>query len=372
MPSADVDQVSLEASRGDDGRRRVRILGAARLDDVAQILSRIEQECRDAEAVTVDLSAANHADASVVASLVRWRREAVGRDLVVGRDLTPLVDLFDDHAPGELPERPRSSFLERVGRAVEEGGQEARAALAFVGELISTCARALRRPRLIRWRQIPSLIERIGADGLFIVCLMSGLVGLVTGYQGAVQLQRFGAGAYTANLVGLANVRELAPLMTAIIVTGRSGAGFAAELGTMRVSEEVDALRTLGFSSHGFLVLPRCIALLVAVPVLTLIADVAAVAGALLVALVMLDTTSTAFLFRTRAAVDLADVGSGLIKGAAFAVAIGLTACHLGLRASGGARGVGERTTSTVVVVLVLLVVIDAVLTVVMHQVGLW
>jgi phospholipid/cholesterol/gamma-HCH transport system permease protein len=201
---------------------------------------------------------------------------------------------------------------------------------------------------------------------------MSGLIGLVTGYQGSVQLRRFGADAYTANLVGLANVRELAPLMTAIIVTGRSGAGFAAELGTMRVSEEVDALRTLGFAPHGFLVVPRCLALLIAVPILTLIADVASIAGALAIAMALIDTTATAFLVQTRKAVTLADVGSGVVKSLFYAGAIGVTACHLGLRASGGARGVGERTTSTVVVVLVQLVVIDALLTVVMHEVGLW
>ncbi|MEQ9322378.1 MAG: ABC transporter permease, partial [Polyangiaceae bacterium] len=243
--------------------------------------------------------------------------------------------------------------------------------VAFFGELLGGMARAVRHPQSVRWVDLPRLTQLVGADGLAIVCLMSGLLGLVTGYQGAMQLQRFGAVSYTANLVGLAMVRELAPLMTAIVVTGRSGAAFAAELATMKVSEEVDALRTMGFSPQGFLVLPRCLALLLALPVLTLVADVASIFGALLVASLVVDASPIAFLIQTQKAVGASDVVAGILKSVFYAQAIGFIACHQGLSASGGAEGVGLRTTKTVVGTLVVLVVIDALLTILFHELSL-
>ena len=262
-------------------------------------------------------------------------------------------------------------MLEVVGRSAVATYDAAISAVSFYGELLHGLGRAIRHPRSVRWVDLPRLIQRVGADGLAIVCLMSGLLGLVTGYQGAMQLQRFGAASYTANLVGLAMVRELAPLMTAIVVTGRSGAAFAAELATMKVSEEVDALRTMGFSPQGFLVLPRCLALLLALPVLTLVADVASIFGALLIASLVIDASPVAFLIQTQKAVGASDIVAGILKSVFYAQAIGFIACHQGLSASGGAEGVGLRTTKTVVGTLVVLVVIDALLTVLFHELAL-
>ncbi|MEM9691186.1 MAG: ABC transporter permease, partial [Myxococcota bacterium] len=174
-----------------------------------------------------------------------------------------------------------------------------------------------------------------------------------------------------ANLVGIAMVRELVPLITAIVVTGRSGSGFTAELGTMKVAEEIDALRTLGFSPFGYLVVPRCLVLILCLPVLTLIGDGAAIMGSLSVVVLTIDTTPLAYLALTHEAVDAADVIVGLVKSLFYALSIGLVACYQGLRAEGGAEGVGRRTTTTVVQVLVLIVALDAGLTIIAHQVGL-
>lgn len=352
-----------------DGQTLV-IEGVVALDDVPALLDALDRS--DSAATSVSLAEAKHADASVVAALVHWAQEREGRELVAGRpDLQRLVELFSDNAADDVPPPETRSGLETIGRQVATAADETRAMFAFLGELLATIWRALRRPSLVRWRDVMPLVERVGADGLLVVGLMTLLLGIVMGYQGAVQLQRFGAESFTARLVGIGAVRELTPLMTAVVVAGRSGAAFAAEIGTMRVSQEVDALRALGFAPHSFLVLPRCIALGICLPLLTLIGDMVSILGALLVVVLVLDTTPIAFLMESRQAITGSDILVGLLKSVAYAQAIALTACHHGLRAGGGAEGVGRRTTATVVSALVLIVVIDAVMTIAAYEVGL-
>jgi len=202
------------------------------------------------------------------------------------------------------------------------------------------------------------------------VLMLNFLVGLVTGFQAAIQLAQFGANIFVADLVGLSMTRELAPLMTAIIVAGRSGAAFSAELGTMRVDEEIDALRTLGLDPYHFLVFPRVIALLLVLPLLTILADVAGIAGGLLVALLRLDLTFTAYLVETQSTVHAWDVFSGILKTVFFGTSIALIACAKGLATSGGAEGVGRATTSAVVTSLFAIVVLDAIFTVLFNAFG--
>jgi phospholipid/cholesterol/gamma-HCH transport system permease protein len=215
------------------------------------------------------------------------------------------------------------------------------------------------------------MAERAGADGLPIALLLAFLVGLVMGFQGAIQLEQFGANIYVADLVAIALARELGPLMTAIIVAGRSGAAFAAELGTMRVSEEVDALTVLGLDPQRFLVFPRAIALVLVLPALTLFADAVGMLGGLVVGVLGLDLTPSAYLQETRSALDLWDVASGLLKSVVFAAAIAVIACERGLATRGGAEGVGRATTSAVVAGIFYIVVIDSLFTVAFHVLGL-
>jgi phospholipid/cholesterol/gamma-HCH transport system permease protein len=190
-------------------------------------------------------------------------------------------------------------------------------------------------------------------------------------FQSATQLKRFGANLLVADLIGISVCRELGPLMTAIVLCGRSGAAYAAELGFMRVNEEVDALRMMGLGPMRWLVLPRTLALLVALPLLSVLADLAGIAGGLVVGVTTLDLTARGYLNETARVVTLWDFSSGLIKSALFALAIALISCQQGLATTGGAEGVGRRTTSAVVVTLFTLILIDALLAAFLRVVGL-
>jgi phospholipid/cholesterol/gamma-HCH transport system permease protein len=214
-------------------------------------------------------------------------------------------------------------------------------------------------------------MERAGADAVPIVLLINFLIGLVMAYQSALQLRQFGANNFVVDLVGVAMTRELGPLMTAIILCGRSGAAFAAELGTMKVSEEVDALRTLGMVPLRHLVVPRVCGLALVAPVLTLLADAVGILGGALIAALVLDVTPIAFLTQLRQAVEPWDVLSGLLKSTVFASAIALIACQRGLGTAGGAEGVGRSTTGAVVATLFSLILLDAVFTLVFGALGL-
>jgi phospholipid/cholesterol/gamma-HCH transport system permease protein len=243
--------------------------------------------------------------------------------------------------------------------------------LAFFGQMVVSGAGLLRSPRAANWRELAPTMERTGADAVPIIVLINFLVGLAMAFQAAAQLKRFGANILVADLIGISVCRELGPLMTAIVVCGRSGAAFAAELGFMKVNEEVDALRTMGFGPMRTLVLPRALALILVVPLLTVLADVAGVAGGLVVGVLSLDLTVRGYLNETASVVTLWDVSSGLVKSVIFALAISLIACQQGLSTSGGAEGVGRRTTSAVVVTLFTLILLDSTITVFLRVVGL-
>ncbi|HEX8114487.1 MAG TPA: ABC transporter permease, partial [Kofleriaceae bacterium] len=282
-----------------------------------------------------------------------------------------LVHLYrGDERPRVAEVRRRERGIARLGGAVEHALWQAREMVAFLGELIAAVAAAVRRPAKVSWHDLPGLIVQAGTDGIPIVLVLNFLIGFVMAYQAARQLALFGANIYAADLVGLSVPRELAPLMTAIIIVGRSGAAYAAELGTMRVSDEIDALRTMGFAPVPYLVVPRVLALVVVAPVLTLLGDVVGVIGGIIVGQASLDITPAGFLAELRTAVEASDVWTGLCKSMAFGAAIGLIGCQHGLAARGAASGVGRGTTSTVVSCLFSIVVIDTLLTMLFRRFG--
>jgi phospholipid/cholesterol/gamma-HCH transport system permease protein len=242
---------------------------------------------------------------------------------------------------------------------------------AFFGSLLIAAVGVARKPRSANWSDLLPTMERTGADAVAIVVLINFLVGFVMAFQAAVQLKQFGANILVADLVGLSITRELGPLMTAIILCGRSGAAFAAELGSMKVSEEIDALRTMGFGPMRFLVLPRAIGLMLVMPLLTLLADVMGMAGGLLVGLSTLDLSLVGYFKETQRALALWDVFSGVLKSVVFALVIVLIACQQGLATTGGAEGVGKRTTSAVVTTLFALILVDAGFTLLFFKFGL-
>jgi phospholipid/cholesterol/gamma-HCH transport system permease protein len=266
--------------------------------------------------------------------------------------------------------RPVGTF-DQLGRATASFVREGQLVLAFFGQMLISGARLIRSPRSANWRELPATMERSGADAVPIVVAINFLVGVAMAFQAAAQLKRFGANLLVANLIGISITRELAPLMTAIVVCGRSGAAFAAELGFMQVNGEIDALRTMGLRPLHYLVLPRTLALIVVVPLLVLLADVAGMLGGLLVGVWNLELTVRAYVNQTARVVSFWDIESGVIKSMAFAVAIALIACQQGLATSGGAEGVGRRTTSAVVLTLFTLILFDAAITVLFRVAGL-
>lgn len=365
-----------EAYRIEPEDGRLRVSGTLVTNDAARVWPVIESLMATArrkrvKRLDIDISRVDGIDGGVMSLLTETRAMLAARRIacdIIGAkpDHRELLRLYGGEGlPAPRKRRKPEGTIEHVGRATQALLVESRNVIAFIGETVAASFRAMKRPGTVNWREIPALIERTGADAVPIVLLINFLVGFVMGFQSARQLQAYGADIFVADIVGLSVARELAPLMTAIIVCGRSGAAFAAELSTMKVSEEIDALRAMGFSPMRYLVFPRLIALVLVVPVLTLMGIGIGIVGGLVVAATTLDIGPRAFINELETAVHAWDVITGLIKSVAYAGAIGLISCQQGLATSGGAEGVGRSTTKTVVTCLFLLVIIDAFWTVV-------
>jgi phospholipid/cholesterol/gamma-HCH transport system permease protein len=215
------------------------------------------------------------------------------------------------------------------------------------------------------------LVQQIGADGLPVASAANLLVGLIIGFLGVSQLGRFGVTVYVPELVVVAHFRELGPLVTAIVVAGRSGAGLASEIATMKVSEEIDALRSMGFDPVRWLVVPRCLALIIALPVLTWVGDLLALLGGMIATTSLTDMSARAYVTLTAAAISPTNFLEGLVKTPFLALAIGLIACGEGLATQGGAAEVGVRTTTAVVLSIFAVIVISSLFTFVYAVMGL-
>lgn len=320
-----------------------------------------------------DMSRVDEIDGASMALLVALRAELHRRGVrseFIGapQQVQRIIQLYSgDVKVGPLPHRRAPGLLDQLGSSTLSVLGGFREVFGFFGDALVAVLTVVRRPRSANWKDLWPTMERTGADAVPIVTLINFLIGLVMGFQGAVQLKQFGANIYVADLVGLSITRELGPLMTAIIVSGRSGAAFAAEIGTMKVSEEIDALRTMGFGPMRFLVLPRTLALVLVLPVLTLLGDLVGIIGGMTVGLLSLDLTVTGYVNETLKAIELWDIASGVIKSVLFALVIALVACQQGLATTGGAEGVGRRTTSSVVSILFGLILVDACFTVFFH-----
>jgi phospholipid/cholesterol/gamma-HCH transport system permease protein len=256
--------------------------------------------------------------------------------------------------------QPLSAALDRIGRSADAAFEQTVALLSFVGECAAAFAGSITHPARIRWRPILYNIRSAGFDALPIVGLLSFLLGVVVAYQGADQLRQYGANIFVADLVGLSMLREFAPLITAIIIAGRSGSAYAAQIGTMSVTEEIDAMRTLGIAPLDMLVLPKIFALLIALPLLTVFADVLGVFGGMIMAQAQLGVGSADFLDRLVKAVSITSYVIGIGKAPVFAAIIAVVGCFQGFRTKGGADSVGRQTTRSVVQGIFLVIVADA------------
>ncbi len=253
-----------------------------------------------------------------------------------------------------------SSRLAGIGRSTRDALEHTVALFAFVGECAEAFAGCAAHPTRIRWRPILYNIRTAGFDALPIIGLLSFLLGIVVAYQGSGQLRQYAANIFVADLVGLSMLREFAPLITAIIIAGRSGSSYAAQIGTMAVTEEIDAMRTIGIAPLEMLVLPKIIALLIALPLLTVFADLLGVFGGMLMARTRLDVGYVEFVDRFVKSISITDFLVGIGKAPVFAAIIAMVGCFQGFRTEGGADSVGRQTTRSVVQASFLVIVADA------------
>lgn len=261
---------------------------------------------------------------------------------------------------GEVPPTVVSGWLERFGRMALEHGTNLRNALTFIGEAAAVFSSMLAHAKRFRWRALLANLQIDGLNAMPIIGLLSFLMGIVIAYQGSEQLKTFGANIFIVDLVGISLLREIAPLLTAILVAGRSGSAYAAQIGTMTVTEELDAMRSLGISPMSLLVIPRALALIIALPLLTVFADAVGVFGGMLIALSQLGVTFSEFLNRFEYAIVLRHYLIGIGKTPVFAGIIALVGCYQGFQVFGGVDSVGRRTTISVVQAIFLVIVTDA------------
>lgn len=317
-------------------------------------------------------------DSVLLTFLLKVVEECPRKNVTVDRDGLPegvrrLLNLATavPERSGARREAGRESFLARVGAAAVEFWQTLPELLEFIGEAFIAftrlCVGKARFQRADLWR----VIQESGVQALPIVSLISLLVGLILAFVGAVQLKLFGAQIFVADLVGIGMVRVLGAVMTGIIMAGRTGAAFAAELGTMQVNEEIDALKTLGIPPMEFLVVPRMLALMLMMPLLCLYSDLMSIIGGLIVGVGMLDLGFVEYLNETRAAVTLPFLWIGLFHSAVFGVLVALSGCLRGMQCGRSASAVGEATTSAVVTSIVAIVVATAIITLMCEVLGI-
>ena len=272
---------------------------------------------------------------------------------------------------GARREAKRDPFLARLGKETLKSFKAGGEMVGFIGEATLAFGRLFRGKARFRRVDLVEIIQDCGASALPIVTLISVLIGLILAFVGAVQLQQFGAQIYVADLVGIAMAREMGAIMAGIIMAGRTGAAFAAQLGTMQVNEEIDALSTLGLSPMDFLVLPRMLALILMMPLLCIYADLMGILGGAIVGIGMLDITLTEYFVETQNALSLTDFAIGIFKSVLFGVLIAISGCMRGIQSGRSASAVGEAATSAVVTGIVLIIVTDGFLAVVTSVIGI-
>ncbi len=273
-----------------------------------------------------------------------------------------LLEVVAGHARAPVPRRRRGpvAMIEQIGAATVEIGREARDLVNFMGAVMVMLAGVAVRPWRLRLTALTFQLETAGLAAIPLVGLIAFLIGIVLAFQGVDQLQRFGAEIFTVNLVAIGVLREMGVLLTAILLAGRTGSAFAAEIGTMTANEEVAAMRTVGLDPLEVLVQPRILAMLIALPLLTFFADIMGLAGGAVMALLTLDISLSQYLRQLQGAVSASTFWVGIVKAPVFALVIGLVGCFQGLSVSGSAESVGRRTTRAVVVSIFLVLVLDA------------
>jgi len=380
LPPVETERGEMSLSWTDDATLVIRLTGPWTLRGGLPSLAEVERavEARRPRRIAFDTGGVGSFDTSLLAFVERLT-ELCGRKEITAdqaglppglRRLLALAEAVPEKKDARAPVA-RPSFLVRVGMTTVDGLRGGGEMLAFLGEMTRSVGRLVRRRARFRTRDLLLVVQQCSAEALPIVTLISFLVGLILAFVGAVQLQQFGAQIYVANLVGLAMVREMGAMMTAIIMAGRTGAAFAAEIGTMKVTQELDALTTMGIAPMDFLVLPRVLALSVSLPLLCVYANVIGILGGLVVAVSMLDLSATQYLTQTRGALTLTDCATGVVKASVFGVLVALAGCLRGVQCGNSSSAVGDAATSAVVTGIVCIIVTDGLFAVVLNVLGI-
>ena len=362
-----------------EGTVRVRLAGAWGLDSGLPDVEDVRRELVDPlpRSVTFDVNDLERWDSGVLTFLVQVEDLCASQGIQTDRKSLPeglrrLIELATA-VPETKDARAKTiqpNLLARVGEGALAGAAASTAMIEFLGEVTASVGRMIRGNARFRMSDLGSFLQDCGIQALPIVTLISFLVGLILAFVGAIQLEQFGAQIYVANLVGVAMAREMAGMMAAIIMAGRTGAAFAAQLGTMTVNQEIDALRTMGLPPMDFLVLPRILALCLMMPLLTLYADFVGIIGGGVVATSMLDIPPIVYFQQTASGVTLSDFASGLIKSFFFGAIVAFCGCLRGMQCGSSASAVGEATTSAVVTSIVMIIVTDSLFTVLFNMIG--
>jgi phospholipid/cholesterol/gamma-HCH transport system permease protein len=342
---------------------------------------RVREEAEGGEApvrrIVFDTSGVTDWDSGLLTFVRRVLQSCSARQIEADRSGLPegvrrLLDLADAVPEKETGRASKKApFLVRVGTAALDALAGSGAFLAFLGEATLAFWRLLRGKARFPRAEFGVVLQECSAQALPIVSLVSVLVGLILAFMGAIQLRQFGAQIYVANLVGIGMARDMGAIMVGIIMAGRTGAAFAARLGTMTVNEEIDALHTMGISAMEYLVLPRMLALMLMMPLLTLYADVVGILGGLLVGVGALDVGFMQYVEQTREGLSIRHFAAGLFKGSVYGVIVALAGCMKGMQCGRSAAAVGDATTSAVVMGIVFIIVSCGVITIVYNVLGI-
>jgi len=375
------EQGTLSFKQTGDATLEVHLTGAWRLRGGLPSAALIKRELESAPTmrhIGFEARALTSWDSSVLAFLVEVSELCRIRGIDMDRAGLPsglrrLLDLAEavPEKKGARKETFETPFLERIGNTAIGAGSSLGEMLAFLGDMTLIFVRLFRMKVRFRAVDLFLLIQQSGAQALPIVTLISFLVGVILAFVGAVQLKQFGAQIYVADLVGIAMIREMGAMMTGIIMAGRTGAAFAAQLGTMKVTQEIDAFTTMGFSPLEFLVLPRVIALVLMMPLLCLYADFVGVLGGAAIGVGMLDLSWTTYFRETSNAIDLTDLFGGVFKSSVYGVLIALAGCLRGIQCGNSSSAVGDAATSAVVTGIVAIVVACGIFAVVFYVLGI-
>ncbi len=354
------------------GRATVTITGSMVVSGVGEI----DPQLRDItdSIQTIDISGVSRID-TVGAWIIFRFAQRTGADVVGASEqaevLLDAVEECESEAAIAPPRRRNAKQItEHVGIAVIDFFKGMLASIAFLGSVIAAFFSLVIHPRRFRLKALVRQMELVGVTSLPIIGLMSFLIGIVIAQQGAVQLQQFGAETLTVNLVGRITLRELGVLMTAIMVAGRSGSAFAAQIGTMKLTEEIDAMRTIGVSPMEALVIPRILAAVLMMPLLGFFASVVAIIGGAVIGDVMLGIPFLTFLARVQEVVPLTDFWVGMVKAPVFGLIVAMAGCYQGMQVKGNAEEVGLRTTAAVVQAIFMVIVLDAFFAVFFERIG--